>query len=249
MEGLHIAKYEETMEVSLQNLRRKVHNFLNRQKRVYHDYRAKLEFKECEQRILESRLNQAIIKLESLKQKILQQTKTKSLYYETKKQCDKLQKDLTDCMKVRYLYEDHADLIKREMNTKLNEKDSEIDKYKKETEKLTKICLQNEATLISFKTKLKSKSQLLESKLNETGKFYLQEKQKSASLQEKLLEKHNKMIAKKKEMETMKTELEKYRSAKYEQKIAEKQRENVMLREEVAILKVELEKARVKGLL
>lgn len=249
MEGLNVAKHEEAMELTLIKLKNKVQNFVTKEKRLYQDYKAKLEYKDCEQRILECRFKQAIIKLESLKHKIYQHSKMKSLYYDTKKQCDKLQKDLTDCMKVRYLYEDHADLIKREMNTKLKDKESEINKYKREIQRLASMCRQNEKTMADFRETLKCKTEDMKKKLNGKTMMYDQEKQKTTNLQEKLIETQNSLRDKKKEIQTMNMELEKYRLAKYEEKMTEKQRENVMLREELAILKIELEKARLKGML
>lgn len=239
------------MEKSVKELRKKVKTFIQKEINVHNSYlrlKSQLDTRECEQRILETKLQSTITKIVSLKAKINELSKMSSLYYESKKQRDRLQKELTDCMKVRYLYEDHADLIKREMNIKIKEKDAENEKYKKEIDNLSKICLQNESTLKSLREKLKSKSQMLETKVSETGKLYLHEKQKATSLQEKVLEKHNENVALKKEMDAMKTELSKYRAARLEEKLTEKQRENVMLREEVAILKVELEKATLKSM-
>lgn len=249
MEFPEVAKYEETVQKSVKELRKKIKAFVQKDTKVHESYnrlKSQLDYKECEQRILEGKLQSTIYKLGSLKLKINELMKMRSLYNESKKQRDRLQKELTDCMKVRYLYEDHADLIKREMNIKIKEKDAENEKYKKEIDSLSKICLQNETTLKGLREKLKCKSQILETKVNETGKMYVHEKQKAASLQEKVLEKHNENIALKKEMDALKTEVAKYRAARLEDKINEKQRENVMLREEVAILKVELEKATLK---
>lgn len=233
------------MEKSILRLKDRVETFANKERISYtdfHNMKFQLEYKEQEQKIMENRLHHAIIKLENLKQKLFDNSKLRKLYYESRKQKEKLQKELTDCMKVRYLYEDHADLIKKEMNSKLKEKEAEMEKYRKEIEKLSKIYLQNECTGKLLKDKLKNLNQTQESKMNEAGRMYLHEKQKSATLQEKVLEKHNENVILKKDIAALKIELEKYQSANLQEKVIQKQRENVTLREEIAMLKVELEK-------
>lgn len=245
MECHNVLWYEDAMEKSIIQLKDRVENFANKEKAAYSDFHnmtSHLEFREREQKIMENRLHIAIIKLENLKHKIFENSRLKKLYYDCRKQKEKLQKELTDCMKVRYLYEDHADLIKKEMNNKLKEKEGEMDKYKKEIENLSKVCLQNECTVKLLKEKLKCKGQTLETKIIEAERMYVHEKQKSATLQDKVLETHNQNINLRNEITILTDELDEYRSANLQEKIIEKHQENVTLREEVAMLKVELEK-------
>lgn len=224
-------------------------NFVMREKQDYTHIKnmaSRIEYKEYEQKFLESRLRNVISKLDFLKQKVLEATSLKSMLNDTKTEKEKLQKELADCMKVRYLYEDHADLIKRELNTKITEKEGEVEKYKKEAEKMSKMCEQLHNSGMVLKEKFKIKYQALENKYCDVGRLLGVEKEKSKSLQDKLLQEHSENAILKQYIQEIEKELGNYKKANLEDKLAEKRQENVMLREEIAILKIELEKCLLK---
>lgn len=237
--------YEEAMEKSVNQLKERVQSFVALEKQncaAFKNIKSKFDYKECEEKVLEKRLQQATSNLDFLKQKLIEASTLKSMLNDTQMAKEKLQKELTDCMKVRYLYEDHADMIKRELNAKLKEKEAEMEKLEKENQKLSLTCQQHEHNGKIFREKMKVKFEQVGKKANETGKLHLLEKQKSESLEVKLLEQHNENAALKKKIQELKAELRKHKEADLERKFAEKSRENGMLREEIAMLKVELEK-------
>lgn len=205
-----------------------------------------IEFKDRELKLMENRFRHAVTKMEQLREIILDNSKMKKLYFECIKQKEKLHKEITDCMKVRYLYEDRAELIKREMNNQLKKKECQIDKLHRDIGNISKTSVQNERLVKLLKDKLRAISEV---KINETRQKYLHEKQKSAALQEKVLEKHNENVILKQEMVTVQNRLEKYQEENFEAELSKKQRENVTLREEIAILKIELEKFQKRALM
>lgn len=227
------------MKRSIAKLKRRVGILVVKAKRANYTMR---QLKDEEQKTLESRLFLAIRNLEKLKGKIVEHSKMKRLCYDIAKDKEKLQKELTDCMKVRYLYEDHAELIKKELYNKLKSKNDDLANYKNEVLKLSKICLQNQATIKFQKDQLERNMQEQQNSEEKTEKRYLNEKRKSLALQEKVIEKHNKYIALKKEVELLKKELEKSKNDKSEETFKKQHQEKIALREEIASLKVKLEK-------
>lgn len=238
---------EQTVEKSLKELKERVKSFVKKEKQhymIFKTFKSQLEYKESEEKILEKRLQQAISQLENVKHKLVETSTLRTVLSETQIEKEKLQKELTDCMKVRYLYEDHAELIKRELNSKLMEKEGEMEKLVDEIKLLTNKCNQYEHNEKLFREKYKEKTQHFDHKLKEIGKMYVIEKQKSTNLREKVLAEHNQNITLMRRIEELKEELEDNQKQKgiFEGKLADKHQENVILREEIAMLKVELEK-------
>lgn len=223
------------MKKSILRVRERVENFMYKDKVTNDDLKSLLKFKEHDQRQMEKRLHLVVIKMETLKNKILDYSKFKKLYFVSRKEKERIQKELNDCLKVRYMYEDHAGSIKNEMNRKLKEKEDEIVKLNKSLNRLSNNAMEEENRNKQLKEKLK---QLQKKKFKEAERMYLQEKQKSNALHDKVLEKHNENISLKEDIAKLKKKL----GEKLEEKLTEKNRENVTLREEIAMLKVELEK-------
>lgn len=237
---------EEALEKVIAQLKSRLQNFTDKEKlsnMYYNKMKTELGVKENELKLMENKINHVILKMENIKQKLCDNSKLRKLCNDIAKQKEKLQKELTDCMKVRYLYEDHADLVKREMSMKIKEKDVEIANHRKEIDRLTYVCVQNESVVKSLVEKLKKQTEYQESNQSESQKMFLHQKQKSSSLHDKLLEKNNENTTLKNEIAMLQVELEKSKSYQSKETL-EKDRENTTLREEIAMLRVELEKGR-----
>lgn len=217
-----------------------IKNHINARK--YASLQEELTEKQKEQELLMNCLNYVTSKLKELKIRLSKTAELKSLYESSCNERDLLSKELTDCIKIRYLYEDHAESIKREMGIKLSEKDLEIGRLTKELQKVAHICVGTEKD----GNHLKQKTIRLEQVLQKKTRLNAQDKEKISKLHANMLEKHNENVYLKKRLTDLKNNEDKIlKFAELEEKLLNKERENVTLREEIAMLKIELEKTGV----